>query len=965
MAASTPLLRISMAPNQISSLICDSDPEIQEVGLRNVTEMATADEGMAFLKALKLVPHITKLMDSSSDKVKLLANWSVANMTSKDDDARKAFVEAGVTEKLNSVIATSQGQVLEKALASLTNLAQSEAGRVVLSTSGVFEAVLKRVGATTEPKSVSLCLGPLVSILKSSNVSVHESFVQSGGIAVLRKLITKLAGNMSGALKSADYELLRTLLAIFFFNSASGSSVVRGEIMKTGFLGVCCAISSLILPPDVGTQSILLQLMVNLSCEDSIEIPILESGFLLVAVDYLGSVSDELVGRSTMLLANMTVNPRVRASIKQFGWDSFLLSLIKHISPEIQRHALRFIINASANDTCRKLIVDAGVLSHLDVVSQRISSGSSLSQLIQLALANLRVPIDDTVKEEFKVETAEVEVETTESEVPRPQTPNLGGVSFTSVEIQDPFQQLDMELQSFFGPDTTKATETQNAPELSAPLISVRGRTATMTKDPKDEPLYIRREKIAREVFDTEEKYVSSLKILVDVFVVPLNQAIAEHKPILTAEEMSTIFSVVQLIYNLHLSFLNKLRPIFEKWTWSSCIGAQFETLADRLKVYETFVNNYDRALALLDSPALQKRKVFQQFMKDAASKAVGVGYAGLSHYMIMPIQRPPRFLMLLGELVKYTPPHHVDMPALKRSVQKMSALASYLNEARRISESQAKVDEITARFGGPLIFEGEQFDIALPGRVFLREGSLLEDRSHLPKSSRDTIQLSKRDSWQLLGDHGGGAGGSGGSGGSSDHIGGNSLLSSSPSSSNLMSSSSGSIGSSSAISGSASAILNSGLLSSSPSLSSGAPSSSFPDSIGKSVSYANLKVKRTPRYVFLFLFNDNLLIASMQKKILQRQSVMHSKLTLINVLPLSRVAALDTNPEPSSSKKEANLKLALKLKDEAFPIVFVADSELEKGEWIASLNTALKATQARQDQDTQISELDRLIDLL
>lgn len=30
-----------------------------------------------------LIPHITKLVDSPSDKVKLLANWCVANMTSK------------------------------------------------------------------------------------------------------------------------------------------------------------------------------------------------------------------------------------------------------------------------------------------------------------------------------------------------------------------------------------------------------------------------------------------------------------------------------------------------------------------------------------------------------------------------------------------------------------------------------------------------------------------------------------------------------------------------------------------------------------------------------------------------------------------------------------------------------------------------------------------------------------------
>lgn len=106
--------------------------------------------------------------------------------------------------------------------------------------------------------------------------------------------------------------------------------------------------------------------------------------------------------------------------------------------------------------------------------------------------------------------------------------------------------------------------------------------------------------------------------------------------------------------------------------------------------------------------------------------------------------------------------------------------------------------------------------------------------------------------------------------------------------------------------------------------------------------------------------------MASMQKKMLQSRSTMHAKLTLINVLPLSLVASLDTNPDFNGSSKQSPLKLALRFKDpDAFPLVFVADNELEKGEWVSSLNTALKASQAKQDQDTQLSELDKLIDLL
>lgn len=697
-------------------------------------------------------------------------------------------------------------------------------------------------------------------------------------------------------------------------------------------------------------------------------------------IDYLGSLSDELVLRSIMLLANLCDSPKVRHTIKMFGWDSFVLPLLKHHSHEISRHTLRFVVNVSANPVCRKLLIDAGVQSYLETVSVSPIGASNL--LIQHAVSNIKVPILDTeLNESLKVETVEIEVEISEKEEKESgkSSPTPVPVSFTSVEIQDPFQQLDMELKSFFGPDALGSSEAKDSaptnPSEIVPLVAVRGRTATMTKDPKDEPMYLRREKIAKEVFETEEKYVSNLKVLLDVFVNPLNQAIIDHKPILSVDEMNTVFSVVQLIYNLHVSFLNKLRPIFAKWTWSSCIGSHFETLADRLKVYETFVNNYDRALALLDSVALQKRKSFQAFMKEAALKASGVAYAGISHYLIMPIQRPPRFLMLLGELVKYTPSTHVDYQSLKRSVQKMSALASYLNEARRISETEIKVEEITSRFGGPLVFDGETFDIALPGRVFLREGSLVEDRSHLPKSSaRETVMFSKRDSW--LGNIGNSIlGGNTGESQSTprDSISaesppgsGNPLTSSAPGSGQYAlggSNASGPSGASPTPASSsnpptnlvASILGGSGEVPSSPNLHTREASGS-----GAS------KFKRTPRYVFLFLFNDTLLIASMQKKMLQSRATMHAKLTLINVLPLSLVTSIDANPDPNGSSKQSPLKVALRFKDaETFPLIFVADNELEKGEWVSSLNMALKASQVKQDQDSQLSELDKLINLL
>ena len=71
--------------------------------------------------------------------------------------------------------------------------------------------------------------------------------------------------------------------------------------------------------------------------------------------------------------------------------------------------------------------------------------------------------------------------------------------------------------------------------------------------------------------------------------------------------------------------------------------------MADFLKMYTQYVNGYDNAMATINR--LNKKKTFKKFLE---TKQREIGQSLMS-YLIMPIQRIPRYVLLLKELIKNT----------------------------------------------------------------------------------------------------------------------------------------------------------------------------------------------------------------------------------------------------------------------------------------------------------------------
>jgi hypothetical protein len=256
-----------------------------------------------------------------------------------------------------------------------------------------------------------------------------------------------------------------------------------------------------------------------------------------------------------------------------------------------------------------------------------------------------------------------------------------------------------------------------------------------------------KRSQIARELLLTEQSFYQGLQQIITVYLRPLTKlSNAGHEASLSAADRRAIFSEVEALAVLHhTQLLSGLMERMDRWCMSSVIGDLFSVVTiESLKIHTVWANNYFSALAALkrvkeENPDLQAW-LFQQQQRGGAG-SLDAGQAGarlslaLEDYLIMPIQRIPRYVMLLRELYRYTPPIHPDHLLLRGAIDRVSELAEHVNESKRQSESRERVSAIAAAFGRgakkknalPTSYRGAPFELMTASRTWLRDGDFLE----------------------------------------------------------------------------------------------------------------------------------------------------------------------------------------------------------------------------------------------
>lgn len=222
------------------------------------------------------------------------------------------------------------------------------------------------------------------------------------------------------------------------------------------------------------------------------------------------------------------------------------------------------------------------------------------------------------------------------------------------------------------------------------------------------------RARVAQEILSTELIYVQSLKMLKRVFLDPLMaSATSNAKPILPLDEVKAIFSSLEVICAYNDNLLEQLQPRVQDWSPQQRLGDIFLQICGFLKVYTNYVANYNVSIYTLNRCRTKKEK-FAQWLaeREALSDLQGLKLGAL---LILPVQRIPRYQLLLSSLSQHTWESHADYQDLRKATAAIQEVAIYLNDKKRIADNIAKVTEIQEQF----IWDE---DLAQPHRLFVKE---------------------------------------------------------------------------------------------------------------------------------------------------------------------------------------------------------------------------------------------------
>ncbi|ELP90625.1 Rho/RAC guanine nucleotide exchange factor, putative [Entamoeba invadens IP1] len=219
---------------------------------------------------------------------------------------------------------------------------------------------------------------------------------------------------------------------------------------------------------------------------------------------------------------------------------------------------------------------------------------------------------------------------------------------------------------------------------------------------------------VVNEVYDTEDSYVSSLKVCKEGYYTPLSTSGAHICP---KEKLDIIFSHFDDVLSFNTALFMEMKKLKEQGVLENQIGTALFKFAGVLNIYKLFVSNSDTSFKVLDE--LEKNTKFNETLYVLRNQLQAENQLDLRSYLIMPVQRLPRYRLLLTDLIKHTDDAFPDKPNLQKALEEISKIALVVNETIKERERKQKLVELTKHIEG---FNGE---LITPYREMLKDGKL------------------------------------------------------------------------------------------------------------------------------------------------------------------------------------------------------------------------------------------------
>ncbi|KAI8613601.1 hypothetical protein BC830DRAFT_1170117 [Chytriomyces sp. MP71] len=199
-----------------------------------------------------------------------------------------------------------------------------------------------------------------------------------------------------------------------------------------------------------------------------------------------------------------------------------------------------------------------------------------------------------------------------------------------------------------------------------------------------------KREKVVREILETERSYFEDMVVLNEVYVIP-----ATEQAIFPTADIKVLFGNVDSLIEVSREVLRVLGEVVPE----DRVGDGFLALSPSIEeTYTDYCKNNEAAMTkLFDYSSPETSEAVKAFWKECQEKLRGRTNAwDLSSLIIKPVQRVLKYPLLLGSLLKETPETagHPDHPALLKAFNEMSRIAETINEVKKRKDTVEKYVE-------------------------------------------------------------------------------------------------------------------------------------------------------------------------------------------------------------------------------------------------------------------------------
>lgn len=226
------------------------------------------------------------------------------------------------------------------------------------------------------------------------------------------------------------------------------------------------------------------------------------------------------------------------------------------------------------------------------------------------------------------------------------------------------------------------------------------------------------REYCAKELLSTERTYVESLNVLREIYLIPLQENLKEPKPLITQAQYKLFFGHLETIMNVNKMFLMGCEKVLSNYSADTLISPLFHGYTHLFKSYTAYCNNFEAANSAIKQLKLSSPE-FAAWIK-VRDKDSRTNRLGMQSYLILPIQRIPRYRLLLQDLLKQTDPSHKDYQGLQKCLGEILSVAEHLNSTMKQIEASMQLLNIQSQFQNL----PDNFEIQAPWRTFLKEGA-------------------------------------------------------------------------------------------------------------------------------------------------------------------------------------------------------------------------------------------------